>query len=98
MIRNVVTIKLRADADRGRVLELIEGFLGLDCPGTVSYTMGLDAGLRDGNWSAAIVADFVDVDAYRRYDQDPEHNRLRAAIAEMAEAVSRVQFELPGSS
>jgi hypothetical protein len=37
------------------------------------------AGLRDGNWSFAIVTDFTDADPHRAYDQDEEHNRARAA-------------------
>lgn len=95
MIRNVVMIRLRADADRARLDDLIDRFTRLDCPGMLSFTMGVDAGLRDGNWSVAIVADFTDAAAYRVYDIDEEHNRLRSAIGEMAEQVARVQFELP---
>lgn len=95
MIRNVVTVKLRPDADPARVDALIEAFRAMDCPETLSYTVGTDAGLREGNWSLAIVADFTDVDAYRGYDADAEHNRLRAELAQLAEGVTRVQLDLP---
>jgi hypothetical protein len=94
VIRNVVMLKLRADADRAAAEELFPGFRNLNCPGTLAYTIGFDAGLRDGNWSVAIVADFEDVAAYRNYDADPEHSRLRGLIGAMAEQVSRVQFEI----
>lgn len=94
-IRNVVTVKLRSDADPARVDALVEAFRAMDCPGTLSYTVGTDAGLREGNWSLAIVADFVDVDSYRGYDADAEHNRLRGELAPLAEGITRVQFELP---
>jgi hypothetical protein len=94
VIRNVVTVKLRADADPARVGALVEAFKAMDCPGTLSYTVGTDAGLREGNWSLAIVADFVDVDSYRGYDADAEHNRLRAELAQLAEAITRVQLDL----
>ncbi|HEY4027376.1 MAG TPA: Dabb family protein [Candidatus Dormibacteraeota bacterium] len=97
MIRNVVLVKLKAGHDAAQVAAIQEGLRGLDCPGTLSYTIGNDVGLRDGNWSFAIVADFADRDAYRAYDQDAEHNRLRARLAPMAEQISRVQFELSGS-
>ncbi len=96
VIRNVVTVKLRPDADAGRVEELIEAFRQMDCPGTLSYSVGRDAGMREGNWSLAIVADFTDAEAYRAYDADGEHNRLRGELAPLAEAISRVQLDLPG--
>lgn len=95
MIRNVVMIRLRPDADRQRLDDVVAGFRRMDCPGTIAYTIGTDAGLREGNWSLGIVADFVDADAYRGYDADAEHNRLRAEMAPLTEEVARVQFELP---
>ena len=95
MIRNVVMVQLKADHDPAEVADLMDRFAALDCPGTISYTIGADAGLRDtGNWSFAIVADFVDVDAYRAYDADEEHNRLRARLKPMTEQIARLQFEL----
>jgi Stress responsive A/B Barrel Domain len=95
MIRNVVLVKLRDGYDAAEAAAIQKGLLGLGCPGTLSYTVGDDLGLREGNWSFAIVADFTDVDAYRAYDQDSEHNRIRARLAPMAEQVARAQFELP---
>jgi hypothetical protein len=95
MIRNVVLVKLKAGQDAAEIAEIQEGLRGLDCPGTVSYTVGDDLGLREGSWSFAIVADFTDEDSYRAYDQDAEHNRIRARLAPLAEQVARVQFELP---
>lgn len=94
VIRNVVLVKLKADADAAEVAKIQDGFRGLDCPGTVSYTLGDDLGLRDGTWSFAIVADFTDEASYRAYDQDAEHNRLRALLGPQAEQLARVQFEL----
>jgi hypothetical protein len=94
MIRNVVMVHLRAGHDRTEAADLMDRFAALDCPGTVAYTIGADAGFREGNWSFAIVADFVDADAYRRYDADEEHNRLRARLKPMVEQIARVQFEV----
>lgn len=94
MIRNVVMVKLRENHDPEWAADLRARFAALDCSGTVAYTTGPDMGLRDGNWSFAIVADFADVESYQRYDADEEHNQLRAELAPMAEQVARVQFEL----
>ena len=92
MIRSVVTMQLAPDADLAAIAEIQDGLRALDCPGTVAYTLGDDLGLREGNWSFAIVADFVDEAAYRAYDSDAEHNRLRAELAPHVRATSRVQY------
>ena len=95
MIRNVVMVRLKPGYDTARLAEIQAGFRGLDCPGTLSYTIGDDLGLRDGTWSFAIVADFTHADAYVGYDRDPRHNELRGELAPMAEQIARVQFEVP---
>ena len=95
MIRNVVLVKLKAGQDPAEVAVIQEAFRNLDCPGTLSYTIGDDLMLREDNWSFAIVADFTDADSYRAYDQDAEHNRVRARLAPMAEQIARAQFQLP---
>jgi len=95
MIRNVVMVRLKPGQDPAEIAEIQDGFRNLNCPGTLSYTLGDDLGLRDGNWDFAIVADFEDEAAYRVYDQDAEHNRGRARLAPLTEQVVRVQFQLP---
>jgi hypothetical protein len=78
MVRNVVLVKLAPGQDPAAVAKAKQAFLNLNCPGTLSYVIGDDLGLREANWSFAIAADFADADAYRAYDQDEEHNRARA--------------------
>lgn len=65
MIRNVVLAKLTTGYDTAEVESIQEGLRNLNCPGTRHYTVGADAGLRDGNWDFVIVADFEDTAAYR---------------------------------
>ena len=95
MIRNVVLVKLKPGADPAEVAEIQDGLRNLGCSGTISYTLGDDLGLRDGGWSFAIVADFTDIESYRAYDLDAEHNRYRARLSPLADQTARVQFELP---
>ncbi len=95
MIRNIVLVKLKTGQDPAAVAKAQQAFLDLDCPGTLSYVIGDDLGLREGNWSFAIVADFTDAEAYRAYDQDAAHNQARAGLIPMTEQIARVQFELP---
>jgi hypothetical protein len=77
------------------IAEAQQAFLDLNCPGTLSYVIGDDLGLREGNWSFAIVADFTDTEAYRAYDQDSVHNHARAGLIPLTEQIARVQFEIP---
>jgi Stress responsive A/B Barrel Domain len=95
MIRNVVLVRLKPGADAAELAEIQDGLRNLECPGTISYTLGDDLGLRDGTWSFAIVADFTDIASYRAYDLDTEHNRYRGRLSPLAEQIARVQFELP---
>ncbi|MCL5973353.1 MAG: Dabb family protein [Ferrimicrobium sp.] len=94
MIRNVVMMKLKPNYDATLLDELIDRLKRLCCPGTLSYTVGLDAGLRQGNWTLAIVADFTDTSAYRAYDDDTRHNQIRAELGPLIDEVARAQFVL----
>ena len=88
-------MKLAAGHDAADVAKIQDGLRGLNCPGTVSFTVGDDLGLRDGNWSFGIVGDFTDEEAYRGYDADAEHNRLRARLAVHVEQIARLQYAVP---
>ena len=95
MIRNVVLGRLRPGADEERLARALGGIRALTVEGMVEVRVGRDAGLREGNWDYAITADFVDADAYRRYDRDEEHNRLRREhFAELSSEIARLQFEI----
>ena len=95
MIRNVVLAKLKDGYDAAELAQIQQGLRELNCPGTVAYSVGSDAGLREGNWDFVIVADFSDVEAYRGYDADAEHNALRARLAPMVDQIARAQMDLP---
>ena len=97
MIRNVVLAKLKTGYDADEVAAIQSGLRDLDIAGTVGYSAGTDAGLREGNWDFVIVADFEDVAAYRRYDEDAAHNALRARLAPFVDQIARAQFEIPQS-
>jgi Stress responsive A/B Barrel Domain len=84
--------KLKDGLNPAGVESLHEKFRRLSYPGMLSFSVGSDLGLREGNWSMAIVADFATEADYRVYDEDPEHNRLRAELAPMVDEIARVQF------
>ena len=93
VIRNVVMGRLHPDADLNLLEAGLAGLRGLRIEGLVSLECGRDAGLREGNWDYAITATLVDEQAYRRYDEDGEHNRLRREnFGPVSEQIVRVQF------
>lgn len=62
-----------ADVDRLQ-RELVEFAAGLD--GCLGYTAAPSAGLREGVAEFAVVADFVDEEAWRAYAEHPDHLRI----------------------
>jgi hypothetical protein len=93
VIRNVVMGRLRPDVPTGTVEEALAAIIALAPDGCIDMKVGVDAGLREGNWSFSITADFVDEDAYRRYDLDEEHNRIRREMfAPISAEIARIQF------
>jgi hypothetical protein len=95
MIRHIVLFKLNASATPEAVEQIRAELAGLSCPGRHGFTMGPDLRLRDGNMDLALVADFDDLEAYRAYDTDAEHERIRRdLIAPVAERIARCQFQL----
>ena len=97
MIRNVVLMRLADDAPpeaRARLEESLDGIAALDLPGQLAVHVGLDAGLRAGGWTAAIVSDWDTDASYAGYDADPEHLRWRALIEDACAEVARVQMRI----
>ncbi len=97
MIRNVVVGRAREGVPAEEIERGLQALRDLTVDGVeFRLVAGLDLGLREGGASFAITGDFVDEDAYRRYDADAEHNRVRAEMfAPISEIILRVQFRLP---
>ena len=66
MIRNVVVGKLKDGASREDAEKALAAIAALELEGCLDMRVGVDAGLREGNWDYSITADFTDADAYRR--------------------------------
>jgi hypothetical protein len=92
MIRHVVVCEFRDDASPQLVEEFLATIGGVRTEGLRSLTFGTDLGLRSGNANYALVADFDDAEAYQRFDEDPEHQRIRALIGPVVVSATRVQF------
>jgi hypothetical protein len=97
VIRNVVVGRLRPGVGTDAVDAALQALRDLRVDGVeFELVAGVDLGLREGTASYAITGDFVDEDAYRTYDRDTEHNRIRSELfAPISETIERVQFRLP---
>ena len=93
MIRNVVLGRLHPDASAALLDEALTALQRVRVDGLLEMHVGRDAGLRAANWDYAITVDLVDADAYRRYDEDEEHNRVRRELfAPVSSEIARAQF------
>jgi len=95
MIRHIVLFTWADDAtdeQKAAVPEALKTLPGL-IPQIKSYTFGQDAGINQGNYDFAVVADFDSVDDYLVYRDHPDH---QAVIAERIKPIlaSRAAVQL----
>jgi len=96
LITHIYVAKLKPGTDPAAVEAWQAAIATLRIEGMAGLEMGHDAGIRDGNDDVAITADFADEAAWRRYDTDELHNRIRAEYARpIVESQQRCQFERP---
>jgi quinol monooxygenase YgiN len=95
VIRSVVLVKFKPDARPEQLAEIERAMKAIRFEGCTRWEMARDLGLREGNASHAFVAEFEDEAAYRAYDTDAEHNRIRRElVAPIAERIERFQYEV----
>ncbi len=87
MIRHVVLFRFTPESTTESRQDMLAALRALPerLPEIHSYQAELDLSLRDGSWDATVVADFDDVDGWRTYVQDPEHQRI---IAELIQPIT----------
>lgn len=101
MVRHVVMFRWKPDTPQAAKRAVQEGLARLPAaiPEIRRYEFGRDLALADGNFDFAVVADFADADAYRRYASHEAHQaviaeRIRPHVAER----SAVQYALGDSA
>ena len=97
MIRHVACLTWKPGVTAAEVEAVRVALVAL--PGQVpeirAYTVGSDLTLTDGNADFAIVADFDDADAWRRYQHHPAHRAvLTEQILPILAARAAVQLDL----
>ena len=98
-IRHIALYRFVEGTDAAQVEALSEGLARL--PGAIpslgDYRFGADAGLNDGNWDFAVVADCASVDDYLAYRDHPEHQALLVTLIQpMLAERAAIQLTTPG--
>lgn len=99
MIRHVVMFSWKDGADADAIASALDRVRAL--PGTIgntiSFALGTDAGLMDGNHDAVIIADFADAEAFHVYQQHPAHVEVvREHLVPLIANRAAVQLEIVG--
>ena len=97
MIQHLVLLTFVPEATDDQRQEVVEALRAL--PSTissiVSYHVGLDLGLADGNASLGIVAQFADERGWATYRDHPDHVAvINDLIAPIKASRTAVQFEI----
>jgi stress responsive alpha/beta barrel protein len=94
LITHIYVARLKPGTSDADVAIWLQAIDALDIEGMLEIRSGSDLDLREANWDVAITADFSDVAAWHRYNDDALHNQIRNEHAKpIVEAQQRVQFE-----
>jgi hypothetical protein len=97
MIRHVVVFTWSPEADAERRATTLQALRRLrdDVGGMTWLLVEHDAGLTEGNADTVLIADFPDVEAFRRYAQHPVHLSVIAEhVRPWLAARSAVQYRV----
>lgn len=96
-VRHVVCITWAPDARPEDIAAASDAVAALPAliPDIRAFSVGRDLGLAPGTADLAIVADFDSTDAWQRYQDHPEHQRvLGEHLRPLMAARAAVQFDL----
>jgi hypothetical protein len=82
MLRHVVLFAWKPGVPKAQIQAFSDGLAALPdlVPDIRAFRFGPDARMGGGNEDFALVADFDDADAYRRYAEHPAHRHLIATL------------------
>lgn len=82
MFRHIVMVRWAEGTTEDQKRALRDGLAALpdQIPEVRAYRIGDDAGLNEGNFDIAVVADFDDRDGYLAYRDHPAHQKLVADL------------------
>ena len=96
MFRHVVNFRWNSQSSPEHVAALEEALSGLPAllPELRRYSFGSDAGINEGNYEFAVVAEFDNAEGYLAYRDNDEHARIiQMHIAPYLDSRTVVQFD-----
>ena len=96
MFRHVVNFRWNAQSSPEHVAALKEALSGLPpiLPDLRRYAYGTDAGINEGNYDFAVVAEFDNAAGYLAYRDNDEHHRIiQTFIDPYLDSRTVVQFD-----
>jgi len=96
MFRHVVNFRWNSQSSPEHIAALEEALSGLPAllPSLRRYSYGSDAGLNEGNYEFAVVAEFDNAEGYLAYRDNDEHHRIiQTFIAPYLDSRTVVQFD-----
>jgi len=97
MIRHVVVLKLKAGVTAGQVDEMGKALGGL--PAKIAeikgWSYGPDILHTERSLDYALIADFEDVEALKRYQVHPDHIPVLGLVRSLSESIQVADFVLP---
>lgn len=94
MLKHVVFFKFKQDVDPAAVESLEKSLAAL--PGVVpeikQYEFGRDMVRSERSYDFCLVSAFDDLDAMKRYQIHPEHQKVIALVREICDSVLAVDF------
>ncbi|WP_026118143.1 Dabb family protein [Nocardiopsis salina] len=97
-LRHIALFRWQDGVDDARIAE-VERLLGA-LPGVVpelrSYSFGRDAGVSEGAFDFAVVADVDDEAGFAAYRDHPDHQAALAVIRPLLADRAALQYRLPG--
>jgi heme-degrading monooxygenase HmoA len=95
VIQSILLFTLRPGVTDEQIETLRAALAAIPSEGRRNMRLGRDIGLLDGAMDLAIVTDYDDEDAYRRWFGYPEHARVRAELlAPLIERRERCQIRM----
>jgi hypothetical protein len=97
LLRHTVLLRFKPGTTDDQVQAVLDGLATM--PGKMDfirrYEFGRDVGIMEGNPHVALVADFDSAEDWRRYQDQPDHQRLvKDVIGPILESMTRVQYEV----
>ena len=86
MFHHIAMFRFRSDVADTAVASIRTDLLRLpeEIPAIRTYSVGRDAGLRDGTWDMVVVASFDDQSGYLEYSTHPRHLPIVERILALA--------------